>query len=107
MKSFIAAGRKPVRVIGRRDVVAFNIRPDILVHRRGFDGRTNWLVLEVKRWSNPDRRHDEEKLKLLTKLGLNTYGYVLGAAVYARNDLPPKKQTLELGPRFHDGEPLH
>ena len=103
--SFLAAGRKPLPVGGRDDVFEFEVRPDILVHRRGYDGPTNLLVLEIKRWTNPDKQHDEQKLKLLTKLGLNTFGYVLGGSVYARNDLPEKQRMLELGLRIHDGLP--
>lgn len=102
---FLAAGRTAIPVPGSDAMVDFEIRPDILVHMRGNDGPTNLLVLEVKRWTNPERRHDELKLQLLTRLGLNTFGYVLGAAVYARNDLEPKKRVLELGPRFHAGMP--
>lgn len=103
---FLKAGRKPIAVKGRDDVVDFEIRPDVLVHKRGVDGPTNLLVLEVKRWTNPDRLHDQDKLSLLTKLELNTFGYVLGAAVYARNDRKSKYQALEVGPRFHDGKPF-
>lgn len=101
--AFKLAGRKALPVKGRDDVVAFRIRPDVLVHRRGWDGPTNLMVLEVKRWTNVDRQHDVQKLRLLTKLGLNTFGYVLGAAVYARNDRRVDKRILEVGPQFHDG----
>lgn len=102
---FLAAGRKAISIKDCDEAIDFEIRPDILVHRRGVDGPTNLLVLEVKRWTNPDRQHDELKLKLLTKLGLNTFGYVLGAAVYARNDLESKQRVLDVGLRFHGGAP--
>lgn len=105
-QEFLKAGRKPQKVEGHDDLVDFDIRPDVLVHRRGVDGPTNLLVLEVKRWTNPDRLHDQAKLTLLTKLGLNTFGYVLGAAVYARNDRNGEERLLEVGPRFHEGKLL-
>jgi len=102
-QAFLSAGRKPLPVGARDDVFDFKIRPDILVHRRGSDGPTNLMVLEVKKWTNPDKQHDEQKLRLLTKLGLNTFGYVLGAAVYARDDLLEEQRALEIGPQIHDG----
>jgi|GEM_PF-2183834 len=104
--AFVQADRKPQAVKGHDDLVDFEIRPDVLIHRRGFDGHTNLMVLEVKRWTNPDRRHDEEKLILLTKLGLNPFGYVLGAAIYVRNDLKGENRVLEIGLKFHEGNPL-
>jgi hypothetical protein len=100
---FIKAGRKAIQVRGRHDVVEFEIRPDVLVHIRGKDAPTNLMVLEVKRWSNPDKKHDGKKLELLTNLGLNRYGYVLGAAVYARNDLKGEKRVLQMGPKYNGG----
>ena len=102
---FIAAKRSPIEVKGRDNVYDFEIRPDLLVHRRGHDVPTNLIVLEVKRWTNPDRKHDEQKLKLPTKLGLNIFGYVLGAAIYARNDREGERRIIEVGLRFHEGEP--
>ena len=101
---FLAAKRSPIRIEGRDDVYEFEIRPDILVHRRGHDVPTNLIVLEVKRWTNPDRKHDEQKLELLTKVGLNIFGYVLGAAIYARNDREGAERKLEVGLRFHEGQ---
>ena len=74
-KKFLEAGRKPLPVHGRADLVDFEIRPDVLIHQRGVDGPTNLLVLEVKRWTNSDRLHDRDKLILLTSAGLNTFGY--------------------------------
>jgi hypothetical protein len=62
------------------------------------------MVLEVKRWTNPDKKHDQQKLMLLSELDVNTYGYVLAAAVYARNDFAPQERRLEVGPRFHEGK---
>lgn len=101
---FLQAGRKGIPVRGRKDLLDFEIRPDVLIHRRGVDGPTNLIVLEVKRWTNPDRLHDHDKLVLLTTFGLNTFGYVLGAAVYARNDRKGRDRLLEVGPRFHAGK---
>lgn len=101
---FIKAGRAAIPVEGRDDLVQFEIRPDVLIHQRGIDGPTNLMVLEVKRWTNPDKKHDQQKLMLLSRLDVNTYGYVLAAAVYARNDLDGAKRVLEVGPRFHKGE---
>jgi len=100
---FLAAKRTPIRVEGRDDVYEFEIRPDLLVHRRGHDVPTNLIVLEIKRWTNPDRKHDEAKLRLLTQVGLNIFGYVLGAAIYARNDREGEERTLDVGLRFHEG----
>jgi hypothetical protein len=102
---FLKARRSAISIEGRSDAIEFEIRPDVLIHKRGVDGPTNLLVLEVKRWTNPDKAHDSQKLKLLTKLGLNAFGYVLGAAVYARNDFPPKQRVLEVGLCLHDGQP--
>jgi hypothetical protein len=103
---FLKAGRTPIPVEGRDDVVDFEIRPDVLVHRRGFDGPTNLMVLEIKRYTNPDRRHDELKLRLFTEGGINTFAYALGAAVYARNDVAPEQRELVLGPGFYGGRRL-
>lgn len=100
---FLQAGRKPLPVTEDNELVDFKIRPDVLIHCRGVDGPTNLLVLEVKRWTNSDRLHDKHKLELLTQIGLNTFGYVLGAAVYARNDLTGEERVLEVGPLFHGG----
>jgi len=102
---FIRAGRTAIPVEGRDDLVQFEIRPDILIHQRGIDGPTNLMVLEVKRWTNPEKKHDQQKLMLLSKLDLNTYGYVVAAAVYARNDLKGEDRVLQIGPRFHGGMP--
>jgi len=102
---FVAAKRVPRAVQGRDDLFGFEIRPDILVHRRGYDRPTNLLALEVKRWNNPDRKHDELKLELLTEHELNTFQYVLAAAVYARNDLKGEERALEVGLQFHNGLP--
>jgi hypothetical protein len=102
---FIKADRTALPVKGRDDLVQFEIRPDILIHQRGIDWPTNLMVLEVKRWTNTDKKHDQQKLMLLSKLDVNVYGYVLAAAVYARNDLEGVKRVLQVGPRFHGGEP--
>jgi hypothetical protein len=102
---FLKARRSVIPIRGSRTIIDFEIRPDVLLHMRGEDGPKNLLVLEVKRWTNPDRKHDELKLELLTKLGVNTFGYVLGAAVYARNDRKPEQRILEVGQQFHSGEP--
>ncbi len=102
---FIKAGRAAIPVEGREDLVQFEIRPDVLIHQRGIDGPTNLMVLEVKRWTNPDKKHDQQKLMLLSGLDVNTYGYVLAAAVYARNDLKGPDRVLQVGPRFHGGKP--
>jgi hypothetical protein len=64
------------------------------------------MVLEIKRYTNPDRRHDELKLRLFTEGGINTFAYALGAAVYARNDVAPEQRELVLGPGFHGGRQL-
>lgn len=101
---FLDAGRAAIPVQGSNEAVDFIVRPDVLVHKRGDDGATNLLVLEVKRWTNPDRKHDELKLRLFTELGLNKFGYVMGAAVYALNHLDGGKRKLEVGPRFHAGK---
>lgn len=101
---FLNAKRTPIPVPGNSKVVEFIVRPDVLVHMRGDDGPTNLLVLEVKRWTNPDRKHDELKLRLFTELGLNKFGYVVGAAVYALNHRDGDERKLEVGPRFHAGK---
>ncbi len=103
-EEFIKAGRTALPVIGRDDLVQYEIRPDILIHQRGIDGPTNLMVLEVKRWTNPDKKHDRQKLMFLSRLDVNTYGYVLAAAVYARNDLAAADRELQVGPRFHGGD---
>jgi hypothetical protein len=103
-RSFLRAKRSPIAVIGRDDVYDFGIRPDILVHRRGYDVPTNLIILEVKRWTNRERAHDRIKLRLFTEPGLNKFEYVLAAAVYIRNDWVPLKRVLKVGPRFHQGK---
>lgn len=101
---FLDAGRKPIAVAGNDKAVGFVVRPDVLVHMRGKDGPTNLLVLEVKRWTNAERLHDALKLRLFTELASNKFGYVLGAAVYARNDREGNERKLEIGPRYHGGK---
>jgi hypothetical protein len=101
---FLDAGRTAIPVPGNNQALDFIVRPDILVHMRGDDGPTNLLILEVKRWTNPDRQHDALKLRLFTEPGLNKFAYVLGAAVYARNDRDVNLRELEIGPRFHGGK---
>jgi hypothetical protein len=102
--AFLRANRAPIPVEGRTDLVEFEVRPDVVVHRRGIDGPTNIMLLEIKRWTNPDRQHDELKLRLFTETGENQFGYQLGAAVYARNDRAPEKRVLEIGCGFTGGE---
>ncbi|MBI2927890.1 MAG: hypothetical protein HYY24_19545 [Verrucomicrobia bacterium] len=102
---FLHAGRTAIPVPGSNEAVEFIVRPDVLVHMRGNDGPTNLLVLEIKRWTNAERQHDALKLRLFTELGLNKFGYVLGAAVYARNDRDINERELEVGLRFHGGKP--
>jgi hypothetical protein len=103
---FFDAGRTSIPVKGNDKVIEFVVRPDVLVHSRGIDGPTNLVVLEVKRWSNAERKHDALKLKLFTELAYNRFGYVLGAAIYARDDLAIKDRKLEVGPQFHAGIPF-
>ena len=105
-EAFLRAGRAPIPVEGRDDVVEFEVRPDAVVHRRGVDGPTNIMLLEIKRWTNQDRRHDELKLRLFTEKGENQFGYQIGAAVYAKNDRAPHERVLELGCIFSNGQRL-
>jgi hypothetical protein len=106
VRAFLEAGRAARRVPGMPGIREFEIRPDIIVHRRGHDRPTNLLIVEVKRWTNRERPHDQQKLKLLTEVALNPFGYVLGVAVYIRNDLTTTKRKLEIGPKFHAGLPF-
>jgi hypothetical protein len=102
---FLVAGRIAIPVPGNYQAVDFIVRPDILIHRRGNDGPTNLLVLEVKRWTNAERQHDALKLRLFTEFGINKFAYVLGVAVYVMNDRDINERVLEIGPQFHGGKP--
>ena len=53
-----------------------NVRPDIVVHKRGCKG-SNELVVEVKKSNAKDQSHDEDKLKELTCVQ-GDYEYRLG-----------------------------
>lgn len=83
----------------------FSVAPDIVVHKRLTDAQ-NFLVIEVKKRSNPEtEEYDDLKLKLFTKPkeGENGYGYRYGAWVVAEDKNTHEKRRLRICKRFANG----
>ncbi|TLD68320.1 hypothetical protein FEM03_23235 [Phragmitibacter flavus] len=83
-----------------------SVAPDIVVHRRG-DDADNCLVIELKKRSNPEiREYDELKLKTFTKATCDGFGYKLGVAVEAIDDVRVEKRKLAIAKCFANGSEL-
>jgi len=77
----------------------FSIAPDIVVHERGSD-RNNLLVVEVKKSTNREiPQYDRLKLECFTDK-TSGYGYKLGAAVTAEDNVAPGDRRL-LPPQWY------
>lgn len=76
---------------GRKQVICGNkpdpsrVRPDIIVHRRGLNGRdNNLLIVEIKKLtgSTSDIEMDRKKIKKFLEVGIEShYEYLCGALV--------------------------
>jgi len=98
------ARRKAKRVNGESTKYFISVAPDIVVHKRGED-TLNLLVVEIKKLSNPEiKEYDQEKLKCFTKQGQDEFGYELGFAVVAIDNVPPGKRKLALGKLYGEGK---
>jgi hypothetical protein len=80
------------------DFFVFSIAPDIVVHERGSD-TNNLLVIEVKKATNTEiPEYDRLKLECFTNKS-SGYGYKLGAAVTAEDNVAPGERRV-LPPRW-------
>jgi len=98
--------RRRVRQEGdHNELYAFSVAPDLIVHERRSDDR-NLLVVEVKKRSNPETpEYDQLKLELFTaeKVDHRGFGYALGAAVIAEDELNSGERHLRVDARYLRG----
>lgn len=97
-----AANRVPRPATDDESFYVFSVAPDIVVHQRRSD-ELNLLVIEVKKSSNRENpQYDELKLSGFTA-SAEYFGYKLGAAVIAEDDVAPENRKLRLSGWFVDG----
>ena len=99
------AKRKPKPISDDEGFYVFSIAPDIIVHRRGEDD-LNLLVVELKKTTNNEiPEYDDLKLSCFTKEGGDEYGYLIGFAVVAVDDVPAEQREMQLSAPYAKGEP--
>jgi hypothetical protein len=105
IKKIVKKARKKDLEADEEGFYVFSIAPDIVVHQRQTDVN-NFLVVEVKKRSNPEtERYDNLKLELFTKPKEDHrgYGYKLGAWVVAEDELPLGERKLVIRKAFQNG----
>ena len=81
-----------------------NVRPDIVVHKRGCKG-SNELVVEVKKSNTVAQIHDEDKLKEFTGVQ-GDYGYRLGFVFGVWCSRPEWDKTRQMLPRRREDQTM-
>jgi hypothetical protein len=93
------AKRNPKPVSDDENFYVVSVAPDIVVHQRGEDA-LNLLVIELKKNSNPEiPEYDDLKLRCFTKQtknGKDEFGYQLGLAVVAFDNVAVADRKLNL-----------
>jgi hypothetical protein len=102
------AKRNPKPISDDEDFYVVSVAPDIVVHQRGEDA-LNLLVIEVKKTSNTEvPEYDDLKLSCFTKQtekDKDEFGYQLGFAVVALDNIVADKRELRLSTPYANGEP--